>query len=199
MMPADSIVQAALIAQFGNTTDAPALQAAVAMLFIFEIPYDWCLDGLQFTYISEIWPSHLRAKGMSMGVAMISLMVSAEPWPSPRSRLISIVTEHHVAASRSDGVRVSFSINKYAWRVLTLSFRTIGWKFFLCFIIPGSIGAVIMFVFFPNTKGMPLEEVAALFGDADEVSCNVAFSVSSAANYMVTGGHLPTRYQYRHR
>ena len=44
------------------------------MLFIFEIPYDWCLDGLQFTYISEIWPTHLRAKGMSMGVAMISLM-----------------------------------------------------------------------------------------------------------------------------
>lgn len=26
-----------------------------------------------------------------------------------------------------------------------------------------------MWFFFPNTKGMPLEEVAALFGDADEV------------------------------
>lgn len=68
------IIFAALIAEFAESTNESALQAAVAMLFIFEIPYDWCLDGLQFTYISEIWPTHLRAKGMSMGVAMISLM-----------------------------------------------------------------------------------------------------------------------------
>ena len=27
-----------------------------------------------------------------------------------------------------------------------------------------------MFFFFPNTSGLPLEEVAALFGDADEVA-----------------------------
>jgi hypothetical protein len=32
------------------------------------------VEGLQFTYIAEIWPAHLRAKGMSAGVAMISLM-----------------------------------------------------------------------------------------------------------------------------
>lgn len=30
--------------------------------------------GCQFTYISEMWPNHLRAKGMSLGVAMISFM-----------------------------------------------------------------------------------------------------------------------------
>ena len=27
-----------------------------------------------------------------------------------------------------------------------------------------------MWLWFPNTKGMPLEEVAAIFGDADEVA-----------------------------
>lgn len=27
-----------------------------------------------------------------------------------------------------------------------------------------------MWIYFPNTKGMPLEEVAAIFGDADEVA-----------------------------
>lgn len=68
------IIEAALIAEFVPSNNSAALQAAVAMLFIFEIPYDWCLDGLQFTYIAEIWPAHLRAKGMSAGVAMISLM-----------------------------------------------------------------------------------------------------------------------------
>ena len=68
------ILEAALIANFVPSNDLAALRAAVAMLFIFEIPYDWCLDGMQFTYIAELWPMHLRAKGMSMGVAMISLM-----------------------------------------------------------------------------------------------------------------------------
>jgi len=27
-----------------------------------------------------------------------------------------------------------------------------------------------MWLYFPNTKGVPLEEIAALFGDADEVA-----------------------------
>ena len=40
------IIFAALIAQFAESDNEPALQAAVAMLFIFEIPYDWCLDGM---------------------------------------------------------------------------------------------------------------------------------------------------------
>lgn len=75
--------------------------------------------------------------------------------------------------------------------------RTIGWYYYLAFIIPGVCGAVIMWVFFPNSKyspptvslavspfgalgsncykwyanlhlalGLPLEEVAAKFGDA---------------------------------
>jgi hypothetical protein len=46
----------------------------------------------------------------------------------------------------------------------------IGWKFYLAFIIPGSIGGVVIWIFFPDTRGMPLEEVAAIFGDADEVA-----------------------------
>lgn len=50
------------------------------------------------------------------------------------------------------------------------AFDTISWRFYLCFIIPGSIGAAIMWFFFPNTKGLPLEEIAAIFGDAQEVA-----------------------------
>ncbi|KAK4494564.1 hypothetical protein PRZ48_013920 [Zasmidium cellare] len=128
------IIEAALIAEFVPSNNSAALQAAVAMLFIFEIPYDWCLDGLQFTYIAEIWPAHLRAKGMSAGVAMISLM------------------------------------NIMWLQAAPTAFETIGWKFYLCFIIPGTIGSVIMWVWFPDTKGKPLEEVAAIFGDVDEVA-----------------------------
>lgn len=50
------------------------------------------------------------------------------------------------------------------------AFVKIGWKFYLCFIIPGSIGGVCIWFFWPNTNGLPLEEVAAIFGDVDEVA-----------------------------
>jgi hypothetical protein len=51
-----------------------------------------------------------------------------------------------------------------------VAFANIGWKFYLAMIIPGLIGGVVMWFSFPNTKDMPLEEVAAIFGDADEVA-----------------------------
>jgi len=48
-------------------------------------------------------------------------------------------------------------------------FRNIGWKFYLCFIIPGYIFAVCAWLFFPDTRHLALEEIAAIFGDADEI------------------------------
>lgn len=39
------ILEAALVAEFGESDNNAALQAAVAMLFIFQIPYGGCLDG----------------------------------------------------------------------------------------------------------------------------------------------------------
>lgn len=68
------IIEAALVANFVPSTNSAALKAAVAMFFIFQCFYGPCLDGTQFTYLSEIFPSHLRAKGVSLGTAMISLM-----------------------------------------------------------------------------------------------------------------------------
>lgn len=111
-----------------------ALRAGVAFLFLIEVPYDFFLNGMQFVYVSEIWPMHLRAKGMSLGVAMISLMNIVWLQSAPEA------------------------------------FQQIGWYFYLCFIIPGTIGAVLMWFFFPDTLGLPLEEVAAIFGDHDEVA-----------------------------
>lgn len=37
-------------------------------------------------------------------------------------------------------------------------------------IIPGSLGALAMWFLFPDTKGRPLEEIAAIFGDQDEMA-----------------------------
>lgn len=45
------------------------------------------------------------------------------------------------------------------------AFRSIGWKFYLLFIILAAIGAVWVAIFVPETKGIPLEEIAQIFGD----------------------------------
>lgn len=68
------IVEAALVAEFVPSNNTAALHAAVAMFFVFQVFYGLCLDGTQFSYLGEIFPTHLRAKGVCLGVAMISFM-----------------------------------------------------------------------------------------------------------------------------
>lgn len=67
-------IEASITANFTGSNNYDALRAGVAILFLIEVPYDFCLNGMQFIYLSEIWPTHLRAKGMSLGVAGISFM-----------------------------------------------------------------------------------------------------------------------------
>jgi Sugar (and other) transporter len=102
------IVEAALVAEFVPSTNQAALQAAVAMFFVFQVFYGLCLDGTQFVYLGEIFPTHLRAKGVCLGVAMISLM------------------------------------NIIWLQSAPTAFKVIQWKFYLCFIIPGTIGGVVI-------------------------------------------------------
>lgn len=68
------IIEAALVANYAASTNTSALQAAVAMIFVYVVFYEVALDGTQFAYLGELFPTHLRAKGMSLGVAGICLM-----------------------------------------------------------------------------------------------------------------------------
>lgn len=45
------------------------------------------------------------------------------------------------------------------------AFANIGWKFYLVFIIVPALALPIIVLYFPETKGLTLEEVGALFGD----------------------------------
>jgi hypothetical protein len=47
------------------------------------------------------------------------------------------------------------------------AFATIGWKFYLVFIIISGLGFFVVWWWLPETKGIPLEEMAKLFGDTD--------------------------------
>lgn len=108
-------------------SDPPGLNLAESTTYV-TLP-----DGVQFCSLSEIFPNHIRAKGVVVGVATIC------------------------------------AINIVWLQVAPIAFRTIGYKFYLVFCIPGFVAATWLWFFFPNTLGLPLEEVARLFGDADEL------------------------------
>jgi hypothetical protein len=59
-------------------------------------------------YLSEIFPTHFRAKGISLGIAALC------------------------------------SINIVWLHVAPLAFESIGWKFYLCFIVLGTLMAILI-------------------------------------------------------
>jgi len=67
------IVEAALQAKYLNSNNKGALGAAVAMTYLYVVSYSLFLDGPTYFYIGEIWPTHLRAQGYSLGLGMLCL------------------------------------------------------------------------------------------------------------------------------
>lgn len=83
----------------------------------------------------------------------------AEIWPShvrPRGFALAMST---------------MSLTNLMWlQAAPHAFDSIGWRFYLIFIIIPAIAAVVIFFTYPDTLHKPLEEIAALFGDGDEVA-----------------------------
>ncbi|RHZ67846.1 hypothetical protein CDV55_102526 [Aspergillus turcosus] len=70
---------------------------------------------------------------------------------------------------RSIGFSISSVVN-YATMVLfsqvsPIGFANIGWKYYIFFVCSNAASAVVVFLFFPETKGKSLEQMDELFGD----------------------------------
>lgn len=50
-------------------------------------------------------------------------------------------------------------------QVSPIAFAHVGYKYYSLFICTNAIGAVVVFLMFPETKGKTLEEISAIFGD----------------------------------
>ncbi|KPI38058.1 High-affinity glucose transporter [Cyphellophora attinorum] len=129
------IVLAAILANFATSAEdlarpnKSALRAGVAMIYIYCLSFEFFLDGTMFAYMAEIFPNHIRAKGLVTTIASLT------------------------------------AINILWTQVAPTAFEAIGWKFYLCFIIPPLLFAILVAFTFPDTLGLPLEEIAKIFGD----------------------------------
>lgn len=65
----DLICECALQAQFLGTTNIAGQRAAIFFIFMFIICWSFCLDASQYLYLSEIFPTHIRAQGMAIGMS----------------------------------------------------------------------------------------------------------------------------------
>lgn len=68
---------------------------------------------------------------------------------------------------------ISFSATNLLWLELSpTAFANIEWKFYLVFICLSFCNAFVIYLFFPDTLGRPLEEIAQLFGDDMDMEDN---------------------------
>lgn len=106
------IIEAALVAQFVGTKNTTALSAAVAMFYVYVIFYEICLDGPQFAYLGELFPTHIRAKGTVLACRL----------GSQQSEL-----------TRSQGMNIGVAgicLMNIIWlQAAPTAFQNIGWKF----------------------------------------------------------------------
>lgn len=67
------------------------------------------------------------------------------------------------AASR---IALTFSLALLVYLLTAAKgFEKIGWRYYLIFIIVPAFCVVCLYVFYPETAGLPLEEIGRLFGD----------------------------------
>jgi MFS family permease len=68
-----NILSAALQAQYLGTSNVAGQKAAIFAIFLFILFWSSFLDASQFFYLSEIFPRHIRAEGMALGMGALYL------------------------------------------------------------------------------------------------------------------------------
>ncbi|KAJ5080813.1 general substrate transporter [Penicillium angulare] len=77
------IFEAALSATYVGTTNHAGLSAGVFFLFLFISFYGCFVDAATYVYCSEIFPTHIRSRGMSWSLAILFLSTVAYLIPAP--------------------------------------------------------------------------------------------------------------------
>ncbi|KAH6974567.1 MFS transporter [Ilyonectria sp. MPI-CAGE-AT-0026] len=114
--------------------------AAVFFLFLHITLFGLSYDATSYVYGSEIFPTHVRARGLSISMTglFVSTIIFLQSAPS--------------------------------------AFTNVGWKYYLAFIAMSTVMFFVVWLYFPETKGKSLEDIAEVFGD------NVTLNDSASAS-----------------
>ncbi|KAH0847249.1 MFS transporter, SP family, sugar:H+ symporter [Fonsecaea pedrosoi] len=155
------VIEAAMVALYADTGENKAgLGVAVAATYMFAVFYDPGIDANSAVFFSEIFPNHIRPKGATICYVVFALtdLVYLQVGPTAFQ---NIGYRFYIVSSNSPLLRDSES-----YEILS----TLTHQKNKVFIVLMAVAVVWCWFLVPETKGMPLEEVAAIFGDADEVA-----------------------------
>jgi hypothetical protein len=62
------ILEAVMLAQYLDTTNKAGQRAGVFFIYLFTAFWCTCVDATQYLYLSEIFPTYLRGKGVAVGM-----------------------------------------------------------------------------------------------------------------------------------
>ncbi|OAL20288.1 hypothetical protein AYO22_09000 [Fonsecaea multimorphosa] len=116
-----------------TATNKVGLGWAVTALYLIVIFYCVGVEACGSPFYCEIFPTHIRAKGVCFCFFVNSLA------------------------------------NLLYLEVAPTALQDIGWRFLLVFICVLSVGSVLYWFWVPETRSVPLEQLALIFGDTDEV------------------------------
>ncbi|KAJ9604753.1 hypothetical protein H2200_010867 [Cladophialophora chaetospira] len=110
-------------------TDSKAGNAACVLFIFLFIIFFQCVDAPALVWAAEIFPTNLRAKGVSLAVFTFFAGAITFSTPAP------------------------------------VAFKNIGWRMFLIYFALMIISEIVVYFYICETKGLPVEEIGALFGD----------------------------------
>ena len=130
-------IEAAMVGAFAEGPNAGqnkvGLAFGVVAFYLFLAVYSLGIDVCGVVWYSEVFPNHLRAKGICLSIATIAL---------------------------TDLVYL---------QATATAFANIGYKFYLLFICICLVGGTVFYFVLPETKGIPLEEIAKIFGETEDI------------------------------
>lgn len=135
-----------MVARYAGTTNKVGCGFGVFFVYLYATFYAFTLDSTSYVYCAEIFPAFIRATGMA--VCIVAYFV-----PALRTWLLFSFFSGFANSRKVFG------------EILPLAFATIGWKFYLVFIVIPTCGLPIIWFYFPETNQLSLEEIASLFGE----------------------------------
>lgn len=160
-----------VVGMLGNITSAVFLmdrfgRKRIFMVGIAGTAVCLCFEAALTKYYVQTGSSNKT--GLGFGVFFIFLYVVFYATMIDAQQYV-IVSETYPMEFRSIGVAVSLAC-QFAGAALFVgvaptSFEHIGWKFYLVFICLDCLTFTLVWLKFPETKGLSLEEIGELFGD----------------------------------
>lgn len=130
----------AMVAEYAGTSNRVGNAMRVFFIFAFMTPYAGCLDASSYVYCSEIFPTAIRAHGVGFSVSGLFL---------------SNISMYHGPIHE---IWLTQPLPVYTQTAPT-AFNNVGWKYFLVFILMPAVGTIFFVKYYPETKGLSLEEV----------------------------------------